>query len=108
MEKYDYQVFITGRRMNSNISKQLSIPYGIKKQDQYIESLGKNSVLFQTDAEDYFIFSKNAIPWRDIKDIVIGRPGYDNYLVDYVYHHQNDISLIDTTNSSKVNLRINE
>lgn len=91
--------------MNSNNSIHQPISHGIKKQDNYIESLGKNSMLFQTDAEDYFIFTKDTIPWNDIEEIVIGRPGYDNYLVDYMYHHQNEISLIDTTNSSMVNIR---
>ena len=91
--------------MNSSNSTHQLIPYGIKQHDNYIESLGENSILFQTNAEDYFIFTKDTIPWNDIEDIVIGRPGYDNYLVDYMYHHQNEISLIDTTNSSMVLLR---
>lgn len=56
-------------------------------------------MLFQTDAEDYFIFTKNCFNWKEIKPVVIGRPGYDNYLVNYVYYHGDTISFLDVTNS---------
>ena len=55
--------------------------------------------MFASYAEDYFIFTKGTLSWKDIPDIVIGRPGYDNYLVNYAYYRQNEISLIDTTNA---------
>ena len=86
--------------MNYDKSNIQPIPDGIEQQDQFIASKAKEGYLFQTDAEDYFIFTKGTLPWRELQDIVIGRPGYDNYLVNYVYYHRQQISLIDTTNSS--------
>lgn len=89
-----------GRRVNYDNQDITPIPAGIAQQDEYINRRAKEGYLFQTDAEDYFIFTKNTLPWNVIKDVIIGRPGYDNYLVDYVYYHRYGISLIDTTNSS--------
>lgn len=86
--------------MNYDKSNIQPIPDGIEQQDQFIASKAKEGYLFQTDAEDYFIFTKGTLPWRELQDVVIGRPGYDNYLVNYVYYHRQQISLIDTTNSS--------
>ena len=30
---------------------------------------------------DYFIVSKDTFPWRDVPPFVVGKPGYDNWLV---------------------------
>lgn len=52
--------------------------------------------LFMKMAEDYFfIHSPENFPWHDIKDIVIGRRGYDNYLVSEAVQH--NVSVIDAT-----------
>ena len=34
-------------------------------------------------AEDYFIIAHNDYPWEAVPPLVIGRRGYDNYLVGY-------------------------
>lgn len=94
------RVFFVGRRVNYDHMDIMSIPEGIEAQDSLITHYAEKGYLFQTDAEDYFFFTKNTIPWRFIQDIVIGRPGYDNYLVDYAYHHGTELDLIDTTNAS--------
>ena len=93
-----------GRRVNYDHQNIKPIPAGIHQQDQYIEKQAKQGYLFQTDAEDYFIFTKGTLPWDQIKDVVIGRPGYDNYLVHFVYYRRDAISLIDTTNSSRTHI----
>jgi hypothetical protein len=36
--------------------------------------------MFLTYAQDYFITTKHGLPWEQIPDLVIGRPGYDNWL----------------------------
>ena len=59
----------------------------------------QNKPLFQSDAEDYFLFTRDALDWREIKDVVIGRPGYDNYLVTQVYHRRERVSFVDVTNA---------
>ena len=94
------KVFFVGRRVNYDHMNIKPIPSGIEAQDAMITKYANQGYLFQTDAEDYFFFTKNTIPWSSIPDIVIGRPGYDNYVVDFVYHRQYEIDLIDTTNAS--------
>ena len=66
--------------------------------DKKIRKDGKSGSLFQSDAEDYFIFTKGTFDWDLIKPVVIGRPGYDNYLVSQVHHHTDEISFVDITN----------
>ena len=54
--------------------------------------------LFMEYAEDYFfIHSPENFPWDAIKDVVIGRRGYDNYLVSEAIKH--NVHVIDATNS---------
>ena len=67
--------------------------------DLSIHEASKEGQLFQTDAEDYFIFTKHCFNWKEIKPVVIGRPGYDNYLVNYIFFHSATISFMDITNS---------
>jgi rhamnogalacturonan II specific xylosyltransferase len=52
--------------------------------------------LFRPDAQDYFTVTKNAIDWNKIPPFVIGRPGYDNWLVNHIYHNSK-VALIDAT-----------
>ena len=40
--------------------------------------------LFQTDAEGYFVITKDAVDWDTVRPFVVRRPGYDNWLVNYV------------------------
>ena len=51
--------------------------------------------LFRTDAEDYFLVAFNDFPWNRVPDIVIGRPGYDNFLVGRAI--QEDVTVVDAT-----------
>ena len=71
-------IMIVGKRQNVNIT-------------QYDLGSGENMTkLHQTDlrakehagyAQDYFIISRKGLPWEKIPDFVIGRNGYDNWLV---------------------------
>ena len=36
---------------------------------------------FVTDAQDFFIVGKDSYPWSEIPDFVVGRVGFDNWLV---------------------------
>ena len=45
----------------------------------------KRGVLSRPDAQDYFTVTKNAIDWKTIPQFFVGRPGYDNWLVDHIY-----------------------
>ena len=95
---FQQQVFLVGRRTN------IFAPFPVitssrQANDHSIHQASRQGVLFQTDAEDYFIFTKHCFDWKEIKPVVIGRPGYDNYLVNYVYYHGDTISFLDVTNS---------
>lgn len=85
--------------MNYNNKNIVRLPQTISKQDACVQKLAAQGSLFVTNAEDYFIFTKGTVPWSRLVDVVIGRPGYDNYLVDYFYHHRMQASLIDITNA---------
>lgn len=61
-----------------------------------VEQMQKRGKLFTTNAQDYFIITPGTFDWNNIPDFVIGRPGYDNWLVDYAFHNET-ISLIDAT-----------
>ena len=54
--------------------------------------------LYIEGAEDYFfVHMPHTFPWDYIKDVVIGRPYYDNYLVSEAIKH--NVSVIDATNT---------
>jgi hypothetical protein len=52
------------------------------------------STLFQTNAQDYFIFSRPLPHLEILPKFVIGRRAYDNALVDWACHHA---TLVDVT-----------
>ncbi|XP_052769803.1 uncharacterized protein LOC128209687 [Mya arenaria] len=56
----------------------------------------KYEKLFQTDAEDYFI-SDEAYPWENFQPVVVGRRGYDNWVV--AYSRYLNITVIDASES---------
>ena len=54
--------------------------------------------LFWFSAEDYFIMSAQGYPWHRVpRDVVVGRVGYDNYLVYNALRH--NMSVVDATNT---------
>ncbi|KAL3860680.1 hypothetical protein ACJMK2_010771 [Sinanodonta woodiana] len=81
---------IVGQRTNVNVTntKQLSTWQNITVMAR------TNGELFPAFGEDYFVATP-SFPWKDIKDVIIGRKGYDNYLV--AYSRRNKISVIDAT-----------
>ena len=56
-----------------------------------------NIRLFIKRAQDYFIISRRGLPWNKIPDFVVGRNGYDNWLVTKAQDW--NITLIDTSNT---------
>jgi len=56
---------------------------------------------FWTNAQDYFVVSRNAIDWNTIPDFVIGRVGYDNWLVDHVFHDPK-VALVDGSRTMRM------
>ncbi|KAK2148242.1 hypothetical protein LSH36_507g00019 [Paralvinella palmiformis] len=71
-------VLIVGRRRNIDIK---TIDLGSGDNLTKIISQMDNIRPFVDVAEDYFIISRRGLPWDEIPDFVVGRVGYDNWLV---------------------------
>ncbi|KAK3611759.1 hypothetical protein CHS0354_014106 [Potamilus streckersoni] len=69
-------ILIIGRRINvlNVTSEEVRNVNGIK------ESARSRGSLYEIDAEDYFITNR-LFPWAQIPEFVIGRAGYDNWIV---------------------------
>ena len=85
---------VIGRRTNvqwlSNETMQLP--------DNVTQAAKKRGRLFLLEAEDYFFIAMNAFPWHRVpSDLVIARPGYDNFLVATAVI--NNVSVVDATNT---------
>lgn len=70
------QLLIVGRRTNFQLKPKQSI-----STLEEVAKFGKKGKLFSTNAQDYFISTRNGYPWKTIPDFVVGRVGYDNWLV---------------------------
>lgn len=87
-------VLVVGRRFNveaENLEKRnlvLSPGDTVQDVDRVRRGLfGKHKPRpFMDVAEDYFVVSRGAFNWTEIPAFVIGRPGYDNWLVDFAVH----------------------
>ena len=84
-------IMITGHRTNYKMSDNWTEPI---VDFYYIEQLRTRGKLFWANAEDYFLFTKD-FPRYLFKDLVIGRPAYDNYLV--VMSLKLNVSVVDAT-----------
>ncbi len=90
----DKAPFIVGRRTNYPMkgSEQVDSLQGVRHLARR-----NTAELFTKHGEDYFITTSTGFPWKDIPDFVIGRVGYDNWLVSYAI--QNYFYVIDATNT---------
>ena len=88
---------MVGQRTNVQWNKDNNVKLSSSSFDNHFEK----GALFRTDAQDYFTVTKNAIDWNSIPPFVIGRRGYDNWLVDHVYHNPK-VALIDGTKTVRM------
>ena len=79
---------VVGRRTNVKWNND----FDIRDFDAHFST----GTLFRPDAQDYFVVSKQTFDWRNIPAFVVGRPAYDNWLVNAAYHDP-AIALIDAT-----------
>jgi len=85
-------LMLVGRRTNVDYQGQeLS-------SDQAATELGRRGELFQTNAMDYFLYSRGAEDWAHIPDFVVGRRAYDNWLVEHAYDDAR-VDLVDASNT---------
>ena len=85
------RTLIVGQRTNfKSDGQELFSPFDI----QLVAK--QNGKLFQEDAEDYFFIAHNDFIWNQIpSNLVIGRPGYDNFLVAAALH--SGINVVDAS-----------
>ena len=88
---------VVGQRKNYYMSHQKNTTMDLYKKEIVTEIGRTDAHYFTLDAEDFFFLSHHGFQWDLVKDIVIGRPGYDNYFV-YVTR-TNNVSLIDATHT---------
>lgn len=79
-------------------SKRINVPMEVGMTKEIIRI---HKQQFQNNAQDIFTVSNGAIDWNTMPNFVIGRRAYDNWLVDYAYHHTN-IILIDGSKTSAI------
>ena len=84
------QLLVIGRRVNYQFKRNHEI-HDLTSINQYV----RNGTLFQVSAQDYFISTHSGYPWDSIPDFVVGRIGYDNWLVATAV--QRNISVVDAT-----------
>ena len=87
------RTLVTGRRTNVLIGNQslLYLP------DHVTTIARQRGQLFGSSAEDYFFVAFNDFPWHRVADVVIGRVGYDNYLVGLAI--QQSVTVVDATST---------
>ena len=84
------KVLVIGRRTN--------VEYNTKAMaytDREIHDMARKGKMNQSDAQDYLFVTRNSFDWHLVPDFVVGRPAYDNWLVDFAYHR--NFSIIDLT-----------
>lgn len=102
--KLKEKVMIMGRRYNVNVDLGNNLTdYHLKEFDQHIMNETQFSDLFISVAQDYFIYNRGVLDLSSIPDLVIGRNGYDNYLVNFC--HSNKIPIIDISQSGTIILK---
>ena len=85
---------VVGQRRNVAASK-FSSNHTVPTSD-LIKRLFSKALLFTPAAIDFFFMSNAQLfPWDALLDVVIGRPGYDNYILDMAA--DNNVSLVDVT-----------
>jgi len=94
LTRYNDNVLVIGQRKNVNIN--FTQDEEIYENRNSIDSLGRNARWFSSKAIDYFFFSRGNLSNRTaLPDVVIGRPGYDNYIVSTAM--KTGVNVIDAT-----------
>ena len=96
MTNNNESILLVGRRTNIQL-----MTFNLGKGDDYTllhDAFKKTKqLLVSVVAQDYFIVNRNGLPWNKIPDFVVGRPGYDNWLVTMAQKW--NIQLVDLSNT---------
>ena len=84
------KIFITGRRINTNLNEEIDFAGDWQKK---IRLLASEGIIAPPEWIDYFIFHKNII--QNLPPLRIGRAGFDNYIIYLMKKRY--VPIIDTT-----------
>ena len=87
------RTMVIGRRWNVRWQRSSHL----YRPEAVSEAARTNGHLHVACAVDYFLIAGNRFPWRDMRDAVIARRGYDNFLVTFAV--RNNVSVVDATDS---------
>eukprot|EP00039_Didymoeca_costata_P017064 m.313470 g.313470 ORF g.313470 m.313470 type:complete len:426 (-) comp16491_c0_seq4:798-2075(-) len=88
MESGNGNILLVGQRRN--------LPYSAGSFDLLRQKARRESLLQDASAEDYFIMTVGTLHSLDLPDYIIGRPGFDNFLVSYALASPN-VTVVDVT-----------
>ena len=96
--KVKNRVMVTGQRLNYELkpTDNITADYADHQQKLGAWSRGPGAELFQVNAEDFFAVNRHAFDWQHMPKYVVGRPGYDNCLVNQAVLDAH-VSTIDAT-----------
>ena len=84
------QIFVIGQRIDYNFKRNQEL-----RNLSTVSRLASAGKLHPSNAQDYFITTHSGFPWESIPDFVVGRVGYDNWLVATAINR--NFSVIDVT-----------
>ena len=93
--KYLNATLIIGRRTNIDMRRMRYKPLVTPSEVETVAA--RFGRVFRADAIDYFIIHRNHFPWSRIRNIAVGRPAYDNYIVGMALKHH--VSVVDVSNT---------
>ena len=91
-KQISYGLFMTGRRTNVPIEM-----VGGLTSSKQVKDISEKGQEGPPNAEDYFVVTRGAVDWAQIPDFVIGRPGFDNWLVAKA--RQWGLTVVDASNT---------
>ncbi|KAJ9471488.1 hypothetical protein DIPPA_26232 [Diplonema papillatum] len=91
-------LLLIGRRTNVNADPDVDLASNSSGAQwaERVEELERAGVLFQPDAEDYFLASRDAYDWGSMPDFVVGGAAFDNWFVSAVLRQRN-VLVVDVT-----------
>eukprot|EP01059_Diplonema_ambulator_P005877 TRINITY_DN15660_c0_g1_i1.p1 TRINITY_DN15660_c0_g1~~TRINITY_DN15660_c0_g1_i1.p1 ORF type:complete len:614 (+),score=159.27 TRINITY_DN15660_c0_g1_i1:1731-3572(+) len=93
-EYRDAPLLIIGQRTNIGVGDDWEAG---DRWYEAVEALEREGKMFQPDAEDYFLVSRDLVKWRDMPDFVVGGAAFDNWFVAKVVKSAKRVLTVDAT-----------
>ena len=88
---------LVGQRTNVPWDVSLDARTFTNNETAFQQLLQQKSELMVPNAIDYFISTRHAFDWTNIPPFVIGRAGYDNWLIEHLLFDTPNTQLVDVT-----------